>query len=135
MSETPAQRPPIHSLIGQLLSNRFLWLLVGLVAFIFDAGETPNSDVGRGFECVLALIILTGVAFAARSGRRRLVVALGLNSIAIAPGAVFLIYRTPLALLLCTAMCLLCLLFAIFTILEFVLTAGVVRAEHILAAI
>jgi Ion channel len=120
---------------ASLTSGRFFWLLVAMVSSIVVAALTPPGAVGKWESSVpLAGILIAGV-YAARGGKRRLMLAIALNAILAAVGTLYITYDSRAAQCVFLVILLVCLLFNLLTTLSFVLTAGRVGPDHIYGAI
>ena len=121
--------------LADITSGRFFWLLIAIVVSIVLAAGTPPGAIGRWESSLPVIGILIAATFAARGGRARLAVTLGLNSLLLITGALCFVWHIPGAQYACFSMLLACLLFTVFNIMSFVLTAGRIGPDHIYGAI
>jgi Ion channel len=124
-----------HRRISGVISGRFFWLLISLVAFILSAGELPITATGRlGASFLLAAILIAAI-YAARGGKKQLIIMVIFSLLAVA--SLSLSFLFPGATFRCISfgMLLGCLIMAVTFTLGFVLSAGTVNVDHIFGAI
>ena len=83
-----------HNQIPGIISGRFFWLLVSLVVFIVLAGVLPTTTVGRWEGSLPLAAILIAAIYAARAGKKQLIVMVILVFLAVASWAfLFRLFR------------------------------------------
>jgi len=124
-----------HKRIAEVISGRFFWLLVSLVAFILLAGEVPATNLGK-WESALPMVgILIAAIYAARAGRGQLIAMVILTLLAVTSWSVTFFYPSEATRFVCFGMLLACLSLALISTLGFVLSAGTIKTDHIFGAI
>jgi hypothetical protein len=124
-----------HKRIAGIISGRFFWLLVSLVVFIVLCGELPTTTAGKWEASLPLAAILIAAIYAARAGKKQLIVMVVLTLLTVACRFLFFFFPGDAIRFACFGMLLACLIVAIAFTLGFVLSAGTVNVDHIFGAI
>ena len=123
-----------HPLL-HVITGRFFWLLMAIVAMVLFAGELPATATGRWESIVPFALILAAATYAARGGRKRLVATFILNALFLGSWSLYFFSQSPLVMLLALVALLASLVMAMASTMGYVLRDGIVTADHILGAI
>jgi hypothetical protein len=122
-------------LLKRLSTGRFFWLLVALVLFILLSGETPDTAGGRLAGALPFVFFLVGTTFAARGGKKLRAATVFFNLLFVFTWCAYYFHPTISIMIVALISMLICLFLGLLSTFRFVLRAGQVTADHIMAAI